>query len=138
MSGKLCARLICIGCCFGALLGYGRRLSLPSPRLPSFPQRRQPLQPLCYATRRPSSAECGNPRRLRLVRDIGAPYSVAPLRPRRCLAPNCGAYPPKPSPWGARSTTLARTPPRSNPTRRTCDFETVGRRGCPQGCTYTL
>lgn len=57
------ARLICIGRVVGALLACGRRLSLPSRRLPAFPQRRQALQRLTSHTRRPRSSVCANARR---------------------------------------------------------------------------
>ena len=104
MPPKTMPARICIGCCFGALLGYGRRLSLPSRRLPASPL--SPVSPAtpCPCYRRQSSDECANALLMRLTHEkrhflfgraaVRSPLPLSHLRRAACAFPLAGVRAP--------------------------------------------
>ena len=104
MPPKTMPARICIGCCFGALLGYGRRLSLPALLwLPSpIPAAKPPA--LFLRNRRPSSDECANALRMRLAHEkrhflfgraaVRSPLHLFHLRRAACAFPLAGVRAP--------------------------------------------
>lgn len=76
---------ICIGRVVGALLAYGRRLSLPSRRFPASPLPPESPATLFPCARRPCSAVCAN------AHPAGVRASVGRARPATLL--NCAGFP---------------------------------------------
>ena len=85
MVGKIAARGICIGRVVGALLAYGRRLSLPSRRFPASPLPPEIPDTLFLCSRRPCSSERAN------AHPSGVRASGGRARPAALL--NCAGFP---------------------------------------------
>lgn len=133
-SAKSPRGVICIGRVVGALLAYGRRLSLPSRRFPASPLPPESPATLFPCARRPCSAECAN------AHPAGVRASGGRARPATLF--NCAGFPP-PSlshPCGAhfvRPYANAFPPPCGlrfappTPRKPACgEYEKGGRRGC--------